>query len=65
MTLYVGPVAFSVLQSSGDAVKVVAGQDVPLEDGILETIVDGRVHRRDIRVLGSGSRVNWVNIADR
>jgi hypothetical protein len=44
---------------------VVAGQDVPPGDAILETTVDGRLHRRLVRVLGSSCRLNWIDIAER
>jgi hypothetical protein len=65
MTLYIGDASFSVLQSSRDAIKINAAENVPAGDAILETTVDGRLHRRLVRVLGSSSRVNWVDIAGR
>jgi hypothetical protein len=65
MTLYAGSSVISVLQSSRDSIKVAEGQNVPVEDAVLETVVDGRVHRRMVRVIGTGSAANWVDIADR
>jgi hypothetical protein len=65
MTLHIGSAAFPVLQSSRGAIKIVAAENVPAGDAILETTVDGRLHRRLVRVLGSHSRANWVDIVDR
>jgi hypothetical protein len=65
MTLYIGSAAYPVLQSGGDEIKLEAAQDVPQGDAVLEIVVDGRVHRRDIRVIGSSSRMKWVNITER
>ena len=65
MTLHIGPAAFPVLQSSRDAIKIVGAENVPLGDALLETNVDGRLHRRVVRVLGSCSRANWIDIAGR
>jgi hypothetical protein len=65
MTLRIGSAAFSVLQSGRDAIKIMAAENVPAGDAILDTTVDGRLHRRLIRVLGSRPRANWIDIADR
>ena len=65
MTLHIGPAAFPVLQSSREAIKIVGAENVPEGDAILETTVDGRLHRLLVRVLGSRPRGNWVDIVER
>jgi hypothetical protein len=65
MTLHIGSVAFPVLQSSNDAIKIMAAENVPAGDAILDTTVDGRLHRRLIRVVGSRPQGNWIDIVDR
>jgi hypothetical protein len=65
MTLHIGSAAFPVLQSSNDAIKIMAAENVPAGDAILDTTVDGRLHRRLIRVLGSRPQGNWIDIVDR
>ena len=65
MTLYAGSSVISVLQSSRDSIKVAEGQNVPVGDAVLETVVDGRVHRRMVRVVGASSAADWVDVAER
>jgi hypothetical protein len=65
MSLFVGNREFSVLQSSATALKISDAQLVPEGDGIIEISVDGRPHRREIRVLAQRPRPNWVAIEDR
>jgi len=58
-------VTFPVLQTSEDEIKLTDWDSVPQGDAILETIVDGRSHRRPIRVLGTSPRPKWIAIEDR
>jgi hypothetical protein len=63
--LHCGSVKFPVLQTSKSAIKLNDSHQVPQGDAGLETIVDGRSHRRPIQVLGTSPRPNWIAIVDR
>jgi hypothetical protein len=65
MSLIIGSVRFPVLQSSEDAIKLSESHSVPEGDAVLETVVDGRSHRRAIRVSSAHRRPEWVSIVDR
>jgi hypothetical protein len=56
---------YPVLQTSADEIKLNEFDAVPQGDAILETIVDGRSHRRAICVLPSSPRPKWIAIEDR
>jgi hypothetical protein len=65
MSLLIGDATFSVLQSSENAIKLKDANAVPPGDAILEITVDGRPHRRLIRVHSSQPRPNWLSITGR
>ena len=65
MNLYRGNERYPVLQSSEYSVKVTNPAAISPGDAIMEIIVDGRVHRRDVRVIGPSQKKNWLDIADR
>jgi len=65
MALLIGEATFSVLESSENAIKLKDPSAVPPGDAILEITVDGRPHRRLIRVLSSQPRPNWLSISGR
>jgi hypothetical protein len=56
---------YSVLQTSKDAIKLNEFDTAPQGDAILETVVDGRSHRRAIRILATSPRPKWVAIEHR
>jgi hypothetical protein len=62
MSLHTDSATFSVLQSCDTAIKVNDSQLIPNGDAILEIVVDGRSHRRPIRVLDTGPRRGWLSI---
>jgi hypothetical protein len=65
MSLHIESAKLRVVQSSANAIKLMSAEPVPAGDAMLETIVDGRIHRRLIRVLSDSPRPNWVSIEDR
>jgi len=65
MSLLIGDTRFPVLQSSRHAIKLLDPKAVPPGDAILETTVDGRPHRRLIRVGAAHHWPNWVSITER
>ena len=65
MNLYRGSEIYPVLQSSEFSIKVPNPAAISPGDAIMEIIVDGRVHRRDVRVIGPSKNKNWLDIADR
>jgi len=65
MWLHTGGVTLPVLQSGAAALKFGPSVRVPPGDAVLETTVDGRPHRREVRVLGSAPASGWLPIADR
>jgi hypothetical protein len=65
MNLYRGSESYPVLQSSKSVIKVRDPAAISPGDAIMEIIVDGRVHRRDVRVIGPSAEKNWLDITDR
>ena len=65
MFLHIQGRSIAVFQSSESAVKVNAIDVVPQGDGIVEITVDGRMHRREIRVLGPTGKSGWLAIEGR
>ena len=62
MRLHTAGKTFSVLQSGADAIKVDKSLSIPAGPAVLETIVDGRVHRRNIRVISESTTTGWLAI---
>jgi hypothetical protein len=65
MSLHLGTEVYPVLQSSATAIKLGDIRAVKGGDAVLEISVDGRLHRRAIRVLGPGERAGWLAITQR
>jgi hypothetical protein len=65
MSLHQGPIAYPVLQHSNRSIKPRDPAAISPGDAIMEIIVDGRVHRRDVRVIGPSQNKNWLDITDR
>jgi hypothetical protein len=65
MSLVIGDIRFPVLQSSKEAIKLGDPRAVPPGDAILETTVDGRLHRRLIRVGAAHHWPSWLSVTDR
>ena len=53
---------YDVLQSGDDAIKVDHSTHVPTGDAVLEVIVDGRSHRRNVRVISESTTTGWLAI---
>ena len=54
-----------MLQSAGTEIKVDDPTVVPLGDAMTEVIIDGRSHRRAVRVVGPGSWKDWLAVEER
>jgi hypothetical protein len=54
-----------VLQSSETLIKLADVSGVTASDAIVEVIVDGRSHRRNVRVISTAPDSQWVTIATR
>ena len=65
MILHIGSDRHSLVQSSERAIKLNDPKLIPQGDAVLETIVDGRSHRRPVSVCGAGPWPNWLAIVDR
>ena len=53
---------YDVLQSGDDAIKVDRSTQIPAGDAVLEVIVDGRSHRRNVRVISKSTTTGWLAI---
>lgn len=65
MWLHLGTKRVPMLQSMGTEIMVDDPGSIPLGDAVTEVIVDGRSHRRAVRVVGPGSWKDWLAIEER
>jgi hypothetical protein len=53
---------YNVLQSADHAIKVDRATSIPAGPAVLEVVVDGRSHRRNVRVISQSTTTGWLAI---
>jgi hypothetical protein len=64
MWLHIDGRKLEVLQSGEGAIKLNRATVVPAGTAILEIVVDGRPHRREIRIVSTATNTGWLAISD-
>jgi len=54
-----------VLQSSETSIKLADVSGIVPSNAIVEVIVDGRSHRRNVRIISTTPDSSWITIANR
>jgi len=65
MLLHLNGTTWPVLQSGPTAIKLKDTRGLALGDAVLEIIIDGRVHRHEIRIVSASPDTPWVTVSDR
>jgi hypothetical protein len=63
MWLHTAGKTFPVFQSSEHEIKVERSADIPLGEAVLEIVIDGQVHRHQLRIITHVGPNGWVGIA--